>query len=393
MEAADGGHLGTVAFDEFRIGRGRARHFDRQDVAERRCLVGVGIMALSGDEQQAAAALADKVGQVFQVLVAQLSVLGINIAQDDHVELVQLDLAGEAGDGTLILRSVILIGIAEQDFQVDGFILGVQSAFPLQQGFDEAIFVAGITFDIEQFDQLGLANENRALQFIVVGLRFIRLGRDFQHVDFFSRLGGHMCQPEFYRLPLGIDTHELGVEDFVFSFFFERDVDGLVGVALTGETGFEDDTIVDINGVLHLQVVQIEIAQLVRVADADEIKGDAHLGGIAGNLGQAFAVRSDAVGEHDNGRQRRAAKIIQDLAYSGAELAAIPLGAQIADGGHGGVHLLDIVSVGQILKALGSAGTMINVNLDLTIVQKCFEPMGTALSHQGLGELQAFGSR
>src|SRR5439155_10083128 len=129
--------------------------------------------------------------------------------------------------------------------------------------------------------------------------------------------------------------------------------DRLVGVALTGETGFEDDTIVDINGVFHLQVVQIEIAQLVGVADANEIKGDAHLGGIAGNLGQVFAVRSDAVGEHDNGRQRRAAKIIQDLADSGAELAAIPLGAQIADGGDGGVHVLDIVSVGQILKALG----------------------------------------
>ena len=90
-----------------------------------------------------------------------------------------------------------------------------------------------------------------------------------------------MRQPELHRLPLGIDSHELGVKNLVFSFFLERDIDGLVGITLTREAGLEDGAVVDINAVLDLQIVQVEIAQLVGIADAHEIERNAHLGGVA----------------------------------------------------------------------------------------------------------------
>ena len=111
----------------------------------------------------------------------------------------------------------------------------------------------------------------------------------------------------------------------------EDDGHGQVLVALPVSRASKIDAVVDVDGVLDLQIVQLQVADLVVVADADEEQRHALLGGVVRHLADGLVLGGDAVGEHDDGRQRRAAIVVEDLADGGAQAAVVAVGLQVGD--------------------------------------------------------------
>ena len=57
----------------------------------------------------------------------------------------------------------------------------------------------------------------------------------------------------------------------------------------------------DVDGILDLQIVQLEVAWFVLVADPDEEQRHTDLGGVMRGLRQVLTVGGHAVGTHDDG--------------------------------------------------------------------------------------------
>ncbi len=163
-------------------------------------------------------------------------------------------------------------------------------------------------------------------------------------------------------------------------------------VALGGEAHLEDDAVVDVDAILDLQIVQVKVAHLLSVADADEEQGHSHLPGVLGDLDQILALGGDAVGEHDDGGQRRAAEVVEHLAHGHPELAGVVLlvGAEAVDRLQ---RRLDIGEGGHVRETMGAAGAMINVDADFTLRQEGGDPVRFASCNQRSGEREAIGVR
>ena len=86
------------------------------------------------------------------------------------------------------------------------------------------------------------------------------------------------------------------------------------------------------DGVLDLEVVEDQVARLVGVADPDEVERHAGLGRLLSRLHQVVAFGRDAVGEHDDAGQGRAAELLQHRADGSAEGTARTGRLQTADG-------------------------------------------------------------
>ena len=124
------------------------------------------------------------------------------------------------------------------------------------------------------------------------------------------------------------------------------------------------------------------------VADADEVERHAHLGGILRRLGQVLALRGHAVGEHDDGGQRRAAIIVDAPGgrrhragwRRGGDRPSVPgsrplPAARSSDGRH--------------LGQLGGPGrAMVDVDLDLAPLDEMGQPVQVAARGQGLEQVQ-----
>ena len=102
--------------------------------------------------------------------------------------------------------------------------------------------------------------------------------------------------------------------------------------ALAGQAHVEDDVVVDVDRFLGLQIVQVQVLGLVGIAEADEEQRHAHLRGILRRLAKVLALGGDAVGQHDDGGQRRAAEVVDDLAHRRAQLrrVVLRLGVELA---------------------------------------------------------------
>ena len=162
-------------------------------------------VARSGDHQEAAASFLDERGQVLQVLLADLRVFRIHIAQDDDVEAVQLFLDREERNSAPVLRRIAVVSVKQQHLEVNRLVLLIAVSFAFEQVLDEAILVTGVTFDVEDLDQLGLADEDRAFEAIVVGrLDLVFLLGHGQHIGFFAWLRGLVDEAELDRLALAI---------------------------------------------------------------------------------------------------------------------------------------------------------------------------------------------
>ena len=110
------------------------------------------------------------------------------------------------------------------------------------------------------------------------------------------------------------------------------------------------------------------------IADADEKQRHAHLPRVLRRLDQILAFGRDAVGEHDDGGQRRAAKIVEYLPHGHAQLARIVLRlrVQIVDGIEGRSNFLGRCHV---LEAMGAAGAVIDVDTHFALRQHGRQPI------------------
>src|SRR2546429_625719 len=61
-------------------------------------------------------------------------------------------------------------------------------------------------------------------------------------------------------------------------------------VAVAGQTRLEDDAVVDVDRIVDLEIVQLEVADFVLVADADEEERHALFRGVLGGLRQSDGV-------------------------------------------------------------------------------------------------------
>ena len=148
---------------------GRAGHLDRQHIPQRGILVSLRTVTRTGDHQEPAAPFLDKVGHMTQVALADLAILGIHVAPEHHIIAVQFLFGRKIGKSTLILAGVFAVGVQQQHLQIHRLVPLLAVAFALQQVLDEAVVITSVALHIQQVDQLGLANKDRALQAVVIG--------------------------------------------------------------------------------------------------------------------------------------------------------------------------------------------------------------------------------
>src|SRR5262249_52267061 len=123
VEATYGRDFGMVALRKISVRRRRTAHLEGHNVAEGSVFESAGVIAIAGDQEKSAASLAHEIGQVFQVLFAKLPIPRIDVAQNDNIELVQLDHAGKTAYRALIFRGVFLVRIQKEDLQIDRLIV------------------------------------------------------------------------------------------------------------------------------------------------------------------------------------------------------------------------------------------------------------------------------
>ena len=164
-----------------------------------------------------------------------------------------------------------------------------------------------------------------------------------------------------------------------------------VVVALGRQPQLEDDAVVDVDAVLDLQVVQVEVAHLVGVAEADE---DTAARPSARRTCDTLTRSSPSVVTPSvsmttaaSDEPRKSLMHLADGVPSWLEsLSGAPSGSLIASSAAG--HLLERCDV---LEALRRAGTVVDVEADLAAREQAVSQSSSRARQQCLRQAQALG--